>query len=164
MSQQPLTRDPADRILGGVCAGLSARYGYDASLVRVVAVLLALISMGLGAVLYLVAWVLIPLPEAAGQPAANIARTNANEVVDAARRATRDGWRAARVAVRHNDASHDTQDRAAAQETRDTRPAATARSSASSSSLTRKPARSGRGFTPPRSPLPPSRRSGPPST
>lgn len=44
--------------LGGVCAGIAQRYGYSATLVRGVVILLGL--MGIGLVLYGLAWALFP--------------------------------------------------------------------------------------------------------
>lgn len=50
-------RDPDDRVVGGVCAGLAARLGVDALLLRLATVVLALAG-GVGVLLYLVAWLL----------------------------------------------------------------------------------------------------------
>jgi phage shock protein C len=46
-------------MIGGVCGGLSRYLGVDASIVRLVFILLALAS-GLGALLYLLLWVILP--------------------------------------------------------------------------------------------------------
>jgi phage shock protein PspC (stress-responsive transcriptional regulator) len=51
------TRD--GRIAAGVCSGLSAYFGVDAVLVRLVFVVLTVFG-GMGAVLYLCAWAIIP--------------------------------------------------------------------------------------------------------
>ena len=50
-----------DAVAGGVCAGLADVLGIDAVVVRILAVLLCLITVGLGAVVYIVLWVLMPL-------------------------------------------------------------------------------------------------------
>ena len=55
-----LHRSPDDAKLGGVCGGLAEHFGVDAVLVRVGAVLLALTG-GIGVVLYLAAWLLLPV-------------------------------------------------------------------------------------------------------
>jgi phage shock protein PspC (stress-responsive transcriptional regulator) len=47
------------RIVAGVCAGLAAYLGIDATLVRLAFALLTVFG-GLGALLYLCAWVVIP--------------------------------------------------------------------------------------------------------
>jgi phage shock protein C len=65
-----LKRSRRDRVFGGVCGGLSEYLGWDAVLVRVAYVVLAIISFGLGGILlYLLAWMIIPLeePRAAGE-------------------------------------------------------------------------------------------------
>jgi phage shock protein PspC (stress-responsive transcriptional regulator) len=46
-------------MIAGVCAGFAQHYGWDLTLVRVLTALLALFT-GVGAVAYLVAWVIIP--------------------------------------------------------------------------------------------------------
>jgi len=54
-----LFRSRANRMLGGVCAGLGDYFEVDANLVRLIFVLLALAS-GTGIILYLIAWIIIP--------------------------------------------------------------------------------------------------------
>jgi len=56
----PLRRDPADRIAGGVAAGVAAWRGISVTAVRIVFVLIAVASSGIGVALYVVAWLLIP--------------------------------------------------------------------------------------------------------
>jgi phage shock protein PspC (stress-responsive transcriptional regulator) len=46
-------------MIAGVCAGFAVHYGWDLNLVRVVTALVALFT-GIGAVAYLVLWVIIP--------------------------------------------------------------------------------------------------------
>jgi signal transduction histidine kinase/phage shock protein PspC (stress-responsive transcriptional regulator) len=58
----PLRRDPGQRILGGVCAGLGERFGVDPLVVRL-AFLAAALAGGLGIALYVLAWVAIPAGE-----------------------------------------------------------------------------------------------------
>lgn len=60
------TRDMAElrrprngRLIGGVCAALADRFGWNVSLVRLIAVLSILIP-GPQVIFYIVAWVLIP--------------------------------------------------------------------------------------------------------
>jgi phage shock protein C len=64
-----LTRSRTDRMIAGVCGGFAAYSGIDANIVRLVMVLLAVLG-GSGAVLYLVAWVIVPV-EDAGEAADN---------------------------------------------------------------------------------------------
>jgi phage shock protein C len=54
-----LTRPRVNRMIAGVCAGLSLHYGWDLSLVRVLTALLVVLT-GVGLIAYLVAWVVIP--------------------------------------------------------------------------------------------------------
>ena len=60
----PLRRDPDDRLVGGVAAGVAAWKGLNVTAVRIVFVLTALVSGGFGGAVYVAAWLLIP---AAGQ-------------------------------------------------------------------------------------------------
>ncbi len=69
-----LTRDPENGVVAGVCAGLGEYLGADAVLVRLGFALGALLN-GLGLVVYVLCWILIPrrdLPEgaASSSPAA----------------------------------------------------------------------------------------------
>jgi phage shock protein C len=57
-----LYRSRDDKILGGVCGGLARYLGVSAVLIRILFVLLALAN-GLGILIYLALWVLIPVGE-----------------------------------------------------------------------------------------------------
>ena len=57
--QRRLRRRSTGRVLGGVCGGIADYAGLDVALVRLIAVLLALVS-GVGVVAYVAAWVLLP--------------------------------------------------------------------------------------------------------
>ena len=68
-----LFRPRYPRMIAGVCAGFAEHYHWDISLVRVITVLLALFSGGLGFLAYLAAWIIIPeapytLPHTTGSP------------------------------------------------------------------------------------------------
>ena len=58
--QQKLPRSGHDRKLLGVCGGLAAFFGIDATLIRLIWALGTLFSVGLGLVAYLVAALIIP--------------------------------------------------------------------------------------------------------
>jgi signal transduction histidine kinase/phage shock protein PspC (stress-responsive transcriptional regulator) len=60
-SRTTLRRDPAQAILGGVCAGLAGRLGVDPILPRVAVVVVTIGSGGIAAIGYLIAWALIPV-------------------------------------------------------------------------------------------------------
>jgi signal transduction histidine kinase len=75
----PLRREQADRLGGGVAAGIAAWRGFSPTTVRIVFVLVTLVSTGWGVPLYVLAWLFIP---AAGAEA-NIfskARTDAGGI------------------------------------------------------------------------------------
>lgn len=58
-----LYRLPSRGWLGGVCAGLSDRFRLDLTAIRIIAVILAVGSGGLAALVYLVAWAVMPPAE-----------------------------------------------------------------------------------------------------
>ena len=60
----PLRRTREDRLLGGVAAGLAARTGVDVTVIRLVFVLAALVSVGAAA--YVLAWLFIPMADEDG--------------------------------------------------------------------------------------------------
>lgn len=56
-----LTLSVTDKKIAGVCGGIAEYFGVDATLVRVIAVVLAL-CFGGGLLAYLLAWVIMPKP------------------------------------------------------------------------------------------------------
>jgi phage shock protein PspC (stress-responsive transcriptional regulator) len=65
MARDQLTRDPDNALLGGVCAGIGRHYGFDVTVVRIVWLVLTVFSMGTSVILYIAAWVIMPLPDEA---------------------------------------------------------------------------------------------------
>ncbi len=63
-----MRRDPTNRVLGGVCAGIANRFGVDPLMVRVVAVVAAFFG-GVGIALYALGWVAMPAGQIDGRPA-----------------------------------------------------------------------------------------------
>ncbi len=55
-----LRRSRTDRMLGGVCGGLAQTLGVDAAILRIALVVATLLGFGLGIVVYLAAWILMP--------------------------------------------------------------------------------------------------------
>ncbi len=55
-----LTRATEGKMIGGVCAGLARYFNLDPTVVRVVAVLGALLGVGSLVLVYLVMWVVVP--------------------------------------------------------------------------------------------------------
>jgi signal transduction histidine kinase len=71
----PLRRDPADRLGGGVAAGVAAWKGFNVTTIRIAFVLVALVSTGIGVAAYVAAWLLIP---AAGADASIAAKARSD--------------------------------------------------------------------------------------
>ncbi|MGH2472388.1 MAG: PspC domain-containing protein [Candidatus Limnocylindria bacterium] len=61
-----LERSNTNRVLAGVCGGIAEYLAVDATVVRVVFVVTAFVTFGLGVLLYIVLLILMPQP---GQPA-----------------------------------------------------------------------------------------------
>ncbi|ADI13431.1 PspC domain-containing protein [Truepera radiovictrix] len=60
MSQEKrLTRSQRDKKIGGVCAGLAEYLGIDATIIRLIFVVL-LFTGGPGLILYLALWLILP--------------------------------------------------------------------------------------------------------
>ncbi len=55
-----LRRNRSDRMVAGVCGGIATMFGMDAALVRILLVAATLLGFGTGAILYLVAWAVVP--------------------------------------------------------------------------------------------------------
>lgn len=60
-----LRRSTHDRMIAGVCGGAADYLGVDATVVRLLLVAATLFGFGLGAVLYLVCWLIVPADTAA---------------------------------------------------------------------------------------------------
>ncbi len=60
MPARPLMRPRVGRQIAGVCAALARRYGWDVTVVRILAVLALILSSGLIGVAYVAAWIGIP--------------------------------------------------------------------------------------------------------
>ena len=60
MTAKKLTRSTQDKWLGGVCGGIAAYFGWDATLVRLVALVAVLVTLPVSVVAYIVAWVIMP--------------------------------------------------------------------------------------------------------
>ena len=58
-------------MLAGVCAGIGQFFGIDANLIRIAFALLTLLSAGAAALVYLVAWVVVPEEGESGSIAEN---------------------------------------------------------------------------------------------
>ena len=55
-----LVRARKGRLLAGVCSGIAEYVGVDVTVVRLVFVALGVVTFGVGALIYLAAWIVIP--------------------------------------------------------------------------------------------------------
>jgi phage shock protein PspC (stress-responsive transcriptional regulator) len=69
--QKQLIRPKDGRMIAGVCAGLGQFFGIDANLVRILFAVLTLVSAGAAALVYLLAWVVVPEEGEGGSIAEN---------------------------------------------------------------------------------------------
>ena len=61
MAGNPLHRSRQDRVVAGVCAGLAHWLGWDATLVRILYVVVSIFSFVLpGLIVYLILWLVMP--------------------------------------------------------------------------------------------------------
>jgi phage shock protein C len=83
--ERRLVRSRTDSMIAGVCGGLGRYLGIDSIWVRIVFVLLALSGGGIGVLIYLVLWLVMPR-EGAGQPATtDTVRAGTEEIAERAR-------------------------------------------------------------------------------
>jgi signal transduction histidine kinase len=78
-----LRRDSEQRIVGGVAAGLAAWKGYNVTTVRIVFVLIAVVSSGIGIALYAGSWLFLPSADGESNIASR-ARTDSKGIALAA--------------------------------------------------------------------------------
>ena len=92
--QKRLYRNPDGAMIAGVCNGLAAYFGIDATVVRVLFVLVAVLTKGVGFIFYVVMMFIVPEARTAEErAAAGGAPFNAKEVVDRAKKQYADGTR-----------------------------------------------------------------------
>jgi phage shock protein C len=77
MGENRLTRSEEDKMIAGVCGGLAAYLDVDPVLVRALFVILTLAS-GMGLVIYLVLWFIMPVDAAVGGTA--VLKENLNDL------------------------------------------------------------------------------------
>ena len=58
--RKQLVRPRDGRMIAGVCAGIGDYLGIDANIIRLVFVVLTIFSVGAGALVYLIAWIVLP--------------------------------------------------------------------------------------------------------
>ena len=57
-----LYRSKNNRILGGVCAGAGEHLDIDPNVIRLIWIAVTVLSFGVGVIVYILAWILIPEP------------------------------------------------------------------------------------------------------
>ncbi len=67
VGKKSLYRDPDDRFLGGVCAGLGAYFDVDPLVFRIIAVVSAIASAGITFLIYIILWIAMPKAKTLGQ-------------------------------------------------------------------------------------------------
>ena len=58
-----LYRSKTERIIGGVCAGIGVHLDVDPTVIRLIWVAATLLSLGVGIIVYIIAWIIIPEQE-----------------------------------------------------------------------------------------------------
>jgi phage shock protein PspC (stress-responsive transcriptional regulator) len=69
--QKQLIRPREGRMVAGVCAGIGQFFGIDANIVRIIFAALTVFSAGAAALVYLVAWLVVPEEGETGSIAEN---------------------------------------------------------------------------------------------
>lgn len=70
-----LYRSGTERMLGGVCGGLGEHLDVDPSIIRLIWVVVTAFSLGIGLIVYIAAWIIIP--EEPKRPAAQVTAPDA---------------------------------------------------------------------------------------
>jgi phage shock protein C len=83
--ERRLVRSRSDSMIAGVCGGLGHYLGIDPIWVRIVFVLLALSGTGLGVLIYIVLWLVIPREGARESATPQTVRTGTEEIAERAR-------------------------------------------------------------------------------
>ena len=60
--EKKLYRSTENKIIAGVCGGLADYFGLDATLMRIIWILLVLMA-GTGLLAYIIAWILMPIQQ-----------------------------------------------------------------------------------------------------
>ena len=85
MSNPKLYRSSSDKMIAGVCGGLGRYFGVDATIVRLVFLLLLFLG-GSGFLLYLILWIIVPLDQQLGAAPQDVVQSNTQEFAQTAAR------------------------------------------------------------------------------
>jgi phage shock protein C len=61
MAAKRLFRSGKDKVIAGVCGGIAEYFDVDQVIIRLIVVFVTLASAGLGIVMYIVAWIIVPV-------------------------------------------------------------------------------------------------------
>lgn len=75
-----LTRSRTDRMLAGVCGGLAAYLGIEAVWVRLFFILITIVPNGIGILVYLILWIIMPEPRQEDLPTEQRIQANAEDI------------------------------------------------------------------------------------
>ena len=60
-AKRKLSRHNKNKMIAGICSGMEHFFGIDVSIIRILFVVVTLLTSGLGIVLYIVLWLVLPL-------------------------------------------------------------------------------------------------------
>lgn len=66
-NKKRLYRDGENRVLGGVCSGMSAYLNIDPVILRILFVVLVFVGVGISVVIYLILWIVVPMAKTTTQ-------------------------------------------------------------------------------------------------
>ena len=89
METNRMRRSRTDKMIAGVCGGLGDYFNIDSTLIRLVFVIL-LFAQGVGAILYLVLWIVLPSDEASGD---DVASTSVSKAMRGSSKKVQEGSR-----------------------------------------------------------------------
>nr|QOV09065.1 hypothetical protein HULAa30F3_00018 [uncultured Dehalococcoidia bacterium] len=110
--QQPthkrLYRSNDDRILTGVCGGLAKYFNIDPVLIRVLTVLIALVTSGVGIIAYILLAIIVPVENSTAPTPRDVVRENAEDLKQTA---TKIGEEIKTAAENHHSSAQSANDR-----------------------------------------------------
>lgn len=85
MDKRKLSRSRDDAMIAGVCGGLGRYFGLDSTFVRIFFALLALTGNGIGVLIYILLWIVMPHEDIRSATLGETARAGADEIAAHAR-------------------------------------------------------------------------------
>jgi phage shock protein C len=72
---QKLYRSESNKVIAGVAGGIAERYQIDPNIVRIIFIILGIV-FGLGAIIYLLLWIFVPIQSQTQQPETQVIQSN----------------------------------------------------------------------------------------